>query len=55
MLWHPAFPVSFPRQVRLILDIYYCFADATPDHTGGAALHPTQIAYWTGISFTDSR
>mgnify|MGYP005744749583 FL=1 len=27
--------------------------EATPDHTGGAALHPTQIARLTGISFTE--
>lgn len=47
------FQFRFRGKVRLILDIYYCFVDAIPDHTGGAALHPTQIARTTGISFTE--
>lgn len=47
------FQFRFRGKVRLLLDIYYCFVDAAPDQTGGAALHPTQIARITAISFTE--
>ena len=47
------FQFRFRGKVRLILDIYYSFIDAAPEKQGGAALHPTQIARTTGISFTE--
>ena len=43
----------FRGRVRLILDIYYCFIESAAEQTGGVALHPTQIARATGISFTE--
>lgn len=42
------FNFRFRGKVRRILDIYYCFIDE-----GNVALHPTQIARLTGISFTE--
>ena len=42
------FHFRFRGKVRRILDIYYCFLDA-----GNVALHPTQIAKRTGISFAE--
>ena len=42
------FQFRFRGKVRRILDIYYCFIDE-----GGVALHPTQIARRTGISFAE--
>lgn len=42
------FQFRFRGQVSLILDIYYCFVD-----NDGKALHPTQIAKTTGISFAE--
>jgi len=47
------FKFRFRGKVRLILDIYYSFIDATSAQHGGVALHPTQIARTTGISFTE--
>lgn len=38
----------FRGKSRLLLDIYYCFIEQ-----GGPALHPTQIAKHTGISFAE--
>ena len=42
------FNFRFRGKVRRILDIYFCFLDA-----GNTALHPTQIAKRTGISFAE--
>lgn len=42
------FNFRFRGKVRWILDIYYCFLDA-----GNVALHPTQIARRTGLSFAE--
>ena len=42
------FNFRFRGKVRRILDIYYCFIDE-----GNVALHPTQIARMTGISFAE--
>ena len=42
------FRFRFRGKVRRILDIYYCFIDE-----GNVALHPTQIARKTGISFAE--
>ena len=42
------FNFRFRGKVRRILDIYYCFIDE-----GNVALHPTQIARITGISFAE--
>jgi len=42
------FRFRFRGQVRRILDIYFCFLDE-----GNVALHPTQIARKTGISFAE--
>ena len=42
------FNFRFRGKVRRILDIYYCFIDE-----GNVALHPTQIAKRTGISFAE--
>lgn len=42
------FNFRFRGKVRRILDIYYCFIDE-----GNVALHPTQIARRTGISFAE--
>lgn len=42
------FNFRFRGKVRRILDIYYCFIDE-----GNVALHPTQIARLTGISFME--
>ncbi len=42
------FNFRFRGKVRRLLDIYFCFLDAE-----GAALHPTQIARHTGISFAE--
>lgn len=42
------FQFRFRGKVRRILDIYYCFID-----DGNVALHPTQIARRTGISFAE--
>ncbi len=42
------FNFRFRGKVRRILDIYFCFLDE-----GNTALHPTQIAKRTGISFAE--
>ena len=42
------FNFRFRGKVRRILDIYYCFLEE-----GNVALHPTQIAKRTGISFAE--
>ena len=42
------FNFRFRGKVRRILDIYYCFVEDE-----GQALHPTQIARRTGISFAE--
>ncbi|NKB99817.1 MAG: hypothetical protein GKR90_15155 [Pseudomonadales bacterium] len=42
------FNFRFRGKVRRILDIYYCFVE-----DDGQALHPTQIARRTGISFAE--
>lgn len=42
------FQFRFRGKVGRILDIYYCFIEAD-----GKALHPTQIARRTGISFAE--
>ena len=42
------FQFRFRGKVRRILDIYFCFLDE-----GNIALHPTQIARKTGISFAE--
>lgn len=42
------FNFRFRGKVRRILDIYYCFLEEE-----GKALHPTQIARRTGISFAE--
>lgn len=42
------FSFRFRGKVRRILDIYYCFIDE-----GNVALHPTQIARRTGMSFAE--
>lgn len=42
------FRFRFRGKVRRILDIYFCFLDE-----GNVALHPTQIARKTGISFAE--
>jgi hypothetical protein len=42
------FNFRFRGQVRRILDIYYCFIE-----NDGQALHPTQVARRTGISFAE--
>ena len=42
------FQFRFRGKVRRILDIYFCFLDE-----GNVALHPTQIARRTGISFAE--
>ena len=47
------FQFRFRGKIRLILDMYYCFIEAASEQPGGGALHPTQIARTTGISFTE--
>ena len=42
------FNFRFRGKVRRILDIYFCFLEE-----GSVALHPTQIARRTGISFAE--
>ncbi|NOX50378.1 MAG: hypothetical protein GXP16_07570 [Gammaproteobacteria bacterium] len=42
------FNFRFRGKVRRILDIYFCFLEA-----GNVALHPTQIARITGVSFAE--
>ena len=42
------FNFRFRGKIRRILDIYFCFLDAE-----NKALHPTQIAKRTGISFAE--
>ncbi len=42
------FNFRFRGKVRRILDIYFCFIEE-----GNVALHPTQIARKTGISFAE--
>jgi len=42
------FNFRFRGKVRRILDIYFCFLEE-----GSVALHPTQIARLTGISFAE--
>ncbi len=42
------FQFRFRGKARMILDIYYCFLDHE-----GQAMHPTQIAKHTGISFAE--
>jgi hypothetical protein len=42
------FNFRFRGKVRRILDIYYCFIE-----NDGQALHPTQVARQTGISFAE--
>jgi len=42
------FQFRFRGKVRRILDIYHCFIEAD-----NGALHPTQIARLTGISFAE--
>lgn len=42
------FQFRFRGKVQRILDIYFCFLEA-----GQVALHPTQIARMTGISFAE--
>ena len=42
------FNFRFRGKVRRILDIYFCFLEE-----GNVALHPTQIARKTGISFAE--
>jgi hypothetical protein len=42
------FQFRFRGKVRRILDIYYCFIEE-----GNVALHPTQIARRTGMSFAE--
>ncbi|MEM7004194.1 MAG: hypothetical protein AAF529_25655, partial [Pseudomonadota bacterium] len=42
------FQFRFRGKVGRILDIYFCFIDE-----GNVALHPTQIAKRTGISFAE--
>ena len=44
----PTLEFRFRGKSRLLLDIYYCFIDQ-----GSPALHPTQIAKHTGISFAE--
>jgi hypothetical protein len=48
MLGIPTLEFRFRGESRLLLDIYYCFIEQ-----GSAALHPTQIAKHTGISFAE--
>ena len=42
------FQFRFRGKIKMILDMYYCFLEA-----GSVALHPTQIAKKTGISFAE--
>ncbi len=42
------FTFRFRGRVQRLLDIYYCFLDM-----GNVALHPTQIARRTGLSFAE--
>ena len=44
----PTLEFRFRGKASLLLDIYYCFIEQ-----GCAALHPTQIAKHTGISFAE--
>ena len=44
----PTLEFRFRGKSRLLLDIYYCFIEQ-----GSPALHPTQIAKHTGISFAE--
>ena len=48
MLGIPTLEFRFRGKSRLLLDIYYCFIEQ-----GSPALHPTQIAKHTGISFAE--
>ena len=48
MLGIPTLEFRFRGKASLLLDIYYCFIEQ-----GCAALHPTQIAKHTGISFAE--
>ena len=48
MLGIPTLEFRFRGKASLLLDIYYCFIDQ-----GSPALHPTQIAKHTGISFAE--
>ena len=48
MLGLNPFEFRFRGKSRLLLDIYYCFIEQ-----GSPALHPTQIAKHTGISFAE--
>ncbi|NCF43831.1 MAG: hypothetical protein GWP70_03290 [Proteobacteria bacterium] len=49
MLGIPTLEFRFRGKSRLLLDIYYCFIEQ-----GSPALHPTQIAKHTGISFAEA-
>lgn len=42
------FQFRFRGKINIILDMYYCFLEA-----GSVALHPTQIAKKTGVSFAE--
>ena len=48
MLGIVPFQFRFRGKIKMILDMYYCFLEA-----GSVALHPTQIAKKTGISFAE--
>lgn len=48
MLGIPTLEFRFRGKSHLLLDIYYCFIEQ-----GSPALHPTQIAKHTGISFAE--
>jgi hypothetical protein len=48
MLGRSPLEFRFRGKSRLLLDIYYCFIEQ-----GSPALHPTQIAKHTGISFAE--
>ena len=48
MLGIPTLEFRFRGKSRLLLDIYYCFIEQ-----GSPALHPTQTAKHTGISFAE--
>ena len=48
MLGIPTLEFRFRGKSRLLLDMYYCFIEQ-----GSPALHPTQIAKQTGISFAE--
>lgn len=49
MLGVPTLEFRFRGKSHLLLDIYYCFVEQ-----GSPALHPTQIAKHTGISFAEA-